>query len=248
MVAKLLQAGLVIASRHSLSRWQDHLSPIIRVQRNYSWKCGCSTQQSYIRLHVHVWNEDRETGMTIISTVFSSTYLSTNSPFWEGRNTGFKSFRTKVFDKFPRTGIPDEFYSATQYDDYIKLLIKTKCIDNAKKVWWDIRLHPFFNTIEFRICDIPMRIEETITLAAIMQAIIAKLYWLMQYNLSFRTYSRALINENKWRAARYGIENKLIDFGKEKEVETTQLIEELVEFIDDLVDDLGSRKEVNHAT
>lgn len=201
-------------------------------------------------LHVHVGIEDRETGIRLMNQaryflphIFA---LSTNSPFWEGRNTGFKSFRTKVFDKFPRTGIPDEFFSATQYDDYIKLLIKTKCIDNAKKVWWDIRLHPFFNTIEFRICDIPMRIEETITLAAIMQAIIAKLYWLMQYNLSFRTYSRALINENKWRAARYGIENKLIDFGKEKEVETTQLIEELVEFIDDLVDDLGSRKEVNH--
>jgi len=254
MVAKLAhKQGLVIAAAgtHPFSRWQDQLitdhpryEEIIREMQD------AARSNLIFGLHVHVGIEDRETGIRLMNQaryflphIFA---LSTNSPFWEGRNTGFKSFRTKVFDKFPRTGIPDEFYSATQYDDYIKLLIKTKCIDNAKKVWWDIRLHPFFNTIEFRICDIPMRIEETITLAAIMQAIIAKLYWLMQYNLSFRTYSRALINENKWRAARYGIENKLIDFGKEKEVETTQLIEELVEFIDDLVDDLGSRKEVDH--
>ncbi len=254
MVAKLAhKQGLVIAAAgtHPFSRWQDQLitdhpryEEIIREMQD------AARSNLIFGLHVHVGIEDRETGIRLMNQaryflphIFA---LSTNSPFWEGRNTGFKSFRTKVFDKFPRTGIPDEFFSATQYDDYIKLLIKTKCIDNAKKVWWDIRLHPFFNTIEFRICDIPMRIEETITLAAIMQAIIAKLYWLMQYNLSFRTYSRALINENKWRAARYGIENKLIDFGKEKEVETTQLIEELVEFIDDLVDDLGSRKEVNH--
>lgn len=254
MVAKLAhKQGLVIAAAgtHPFSRWQDQLitdhpryEEIIREMQD------AARSNLIFGLHVHVGIEDRETGIQLMNQaryflphIFA---LSTNSPFWEGRNTGFKSFRTKVFDKFPRTGIPDEFFSATQYDDYIKLLIKTKCIDNAKKVWWDIRLHPFFNTIEFRICDIPMRIEETITLAAIMQAIIAKLYWLMQYNLSFRTYSRALINENKWRAARYGIENKLIDFGKEKEVETTQLIEELVEFIDDLVDDLGSRKEVDH--
>ncbi len=254
MVAKLAhKQGLVIAAAgtHPFSRWQDQLitdhpryEEIIREMQD------AARSNLIFGLHVHVGIEDRETGIRLMNQaryflphIFA---LSTNSPFWEGRNTGFKSFRTKVFDKFPRTGIPDEFFSATQYDDYIKLLIKTKCIDNAKKVWWDIRLHPFFNTIEFRICDIPMRIEETITLAAIMQAIIAKLYWLMQYNLSFRTYSRALINENKWRAARYGIENKLIDFGKEKEVETTQLIEELVEFIDDLVDDLGSRKEVDH--
>lgn len=254
MVAKLAhKQGLVIAAAgtHPFSRWQDQLitdhpryEEIIREMQD------AARSNLIFGLHVHVGINDRETGIRLMNQaryflphIFA---LSTNSPFWEGRNTGFKSFRTKVFDKFPRTGIPDEFTSAAEYDDYIKLLIKTKCIDNAKKVWWDIRLHPFFNTIEFRICDIPMRIEETITLAAIMQAIIAKLYRLMQYNLSFRTYSRALINENKWRAARYGIENKLIDFGKEQEVETTQLIDELVEFVDDMVDELGSRKEVEH--
>lgn len=252
MVAKLAaKQGLKIAAAgtHPFSRWQDQLitdhpryEEIIREMQD------AARSNLIFGLHVHVGIEDREIGIRLMNQaryflphIFA---LSTNSPFWEGRNTGFKSFRTKVFDKFPRTGIPDEFGSASEYDDYIKLLIKTNCMDNAKKVWWDIRLHPFFNTIEFRICDIPMRIEETITLAAIMQAIIAKLYRLMQHNLSFRTYSRALINENKWRAARYGIDDKLIDFGKEQEVETRLLIHEIVDFVDDVVDELGSREEV----
>jgi carboxylate-amine ligase len=131
--------------------------------------------------------------------------LSTNSPFWCGRNTGFKSYRSKVFDKFPRTGIPEFFASASEYDDYVNLLVKTNCIDDGKKIWWDIRLHPYFNTIEFRICDIPMRADETICLA-LMQALVVKIYKLLKQNLNFRSYRKVLINENKWRVARYGIQ------------------------------------------
>ena len=172
--------------------------------------------------------------------------LSANSPFWLGRDTGFKAYRTKVFDKFPRTGIPEYFGSVAEYDSYINLLIKTNCIDNGKKIWWDLRLHPFFETIEYRICDVPMLIDETIALAALMQAVTAKIYKLMQANLSFRNYSRALINENKWRAARYGIGGKLIDFGKQEEVSTKDLVYELLDFVDDVVDDLGSRHELRY--
>jgi carboxylate-amine ligase len=168
--------------------------------------------------------------------------LSTNSPFWEGRNTGFKSFRTKVFDKFPRTGLPDFFADWDDYKNYVNLLIKTGCIDNAKKIWWDVRVHPFFDTIEFRICDVPLRAQESVIIAALFQAIIAKLYKLRTNNLSFIQYNRALINENKWRASRYGIDGKLIDFGKQQEVELRSLILELLEFVDDVVDDLGSRQ------
>ena len=201
-------------------------------------------------LHVHVGIESRNEGIEIMNAVryfLPHIYaLSTNSPFWCGRNTGFKSYRSKVFDKFPRTGIPDFFSSAAEYDEYINLLIKTKCIDNGKKIWWDIRLHPFFDTIEFRICDVPMRVDETICLAAIMQALVAKIYKLHKQNLNFRPYRRILINENKWRAARYGIEGKLIDFGKEEEVPTHQLILELLSFIDDVVDELDSRAECEY--
>jgi len=170
--------------------------------------------------------------------------LSTNSPFWEGRNTGFKSYRSKVFDKFPRTGIPGAFNSLSEYESYVNLLVKTKCIDNPKKIWWDIRIHPFFPTLEVRICDVPLTIDEPVAITAVIQALVAKLHKIKSQNLNFLLYHRALINENKWRAGRYGLDGKMIDFGKECEVDTRVIMEELLEFIDDVVDDLGSRKEV----
>jgi carboxylate-amine ligase len=201
-------------------------------------------------LHVHVGIQSRDMAIHIANQVryfLPHVYaLSTNSPFWEGRNTGFKSFRTKVFDKFPRTGIPDYFSSIEEYDRYIKLLVKTNCIDNAKKIWWDIRVHPFFETIEFRICDCPMLVDETIAFTALFQALCAKLYKLRAQNMKFINYSRALINENKWRAARYGIDGKMIDFGKEMEVNTRSLILELLDFVDDVVDELGSRDDLQY--
>ncbi len=196
-------------------------------------------------LHVHVGMESRELANHIANSTryfLPHVYaLSTNSPFWEGRLTGYKSFRTKVFDKFPRTGIPEVFESIEAYDNYVKLLIKTNCIDNAKKIWWDLRVHPFFNTVEFRICDVPLTIDETIAIAALFQAICAKIYKLRMQNMNFIQYSRHLINENKWRASRYGLDGRLIDFGKEEEINTRVLIQELLDFVDDVVDELGSR-------
>lgn len=196
-------------------------------------------------LHVHVGIASREMAIHIANSVryflphiFA---LSTNSPFWEGRNTGFKSFRSKVFDKFPRTGIPDYFESIEEYDNYVKLLIKTNCIDNAKKIWWDLRVHPIYNTIELRICDIPLTLDESVALTALFQAICVKLYKLRLQNMNYIIYKRSLVNENKWRASRYGIEGQLIDFGKEKQVDTRDLIIELLDFVDDVVDELDSR-------
>ena len=201
-------------------------------------------------LHVHVGIEDRETTIQLMN---AARYflphilaLSVNSPFWKGYNTGLKSYRCKVFDKFPRTNIPDYFQSYGEYENFVNLLIKTHCIDNAKKIWWDLRPHPFFGTLEFRICDIPMRADETIALAALMQAVVVKLYNLYSVNMGFRLYRRALLMENKWRASRYGTEGKLIDFGRQEELPARELIGELLEFVDDVVDGLGSRKEVEY--
>ncbi len=247
-----IKNGLRIAASgtHPFSHWKDQ-----RITPNPRYKLIVEDMQQVARanlifgLHVHVGVDDRETAIHIMNAaryflphIFA---LSTNSPFWLGRNTGFRSYRSKVFDRFPRTGIPDYFNSLAEYDNFVNLLIKTNCIDNAKKIWWDIRVHPIFETLEFRICDIPLRVDETICLAAIMQAIVAKLYKLIKQNLGFRLYRRALIAENKWRAARYGISAKLIDFGKKEEVETKALIHELVDFVDDVLDDLNSREEVN---
>jgi carboxylate-amine ligase len=242
-----LQIGA--AGTHPFARWQDQaITPHPRYNQIVEDLQDVARANLIFGLHVHVGVPDREVAVHIMNAaryflphIFA---LSTNSPFWEGRNTGLKSYRSKVFDRFPRTGIPDYFPSLGEYESYLKLLVKTGCIDDGKKIWWDIRLHPYFDTLEYRICDVPMRVDETITLAALMQAVTAKLYKLIKANLGFRLYRRLLINENKWRAARYGIHGKLIDFGKQEEVPIGDLLEELLLFVDDVVDDLGCREEV----
>jgi carboxylate-amine ligase len=194
--------------------------------------------------------EDRETAIQLMN---GARYflphllaLSANSPLCLGMDTGFQSYRCKVFERFPRTNIPDLYQSWSEFEDYVNLLIHTNCIDNAKKIWWDIRPHPHYPTLEFRVCDMPMRLEETICIAAVCQAVIAKLYRLHEQNLSFRHYNRALIMENKWRAARYGLDGKIIDFGKQIEVPARDLMHELMEFVSDVVAELGSIDEVGY--
>ena len=239
------------AGTHPFSAWQKQLiTPNPRYDEIVNELQDTARSNLIFGLHVHVGIADRALALHITNAMryfLPHLYaLSTNSPFWEGRNTGFKSFRSKVFDKFPRTGIPGIFDNLTDYENYVNLLVKTNCIDNPKKIWWDIRVHPFFPTLEVRICDVPLTIDETITITALIQALVAKLYKLKTQNLNFIVYHRALINENKWRASRYGIDGKMIDFGKECEVNTRALMEELLEFIDDVVDELGSRKEVEY--
>jgi carboxylate-amine ligase len=231
---------------HPFSHWQTQLiTDHPRYSELVNQMQEAARSNLIFGLHVHVGMESREMALHIAN---SASYflphiyaLSTNSPFWEGRQTGYKSFRSKVFDKFPRTGIPEYFESIEAYDNYVKLLVKTNCIDNARKIWWDLRVHPHFNTVEFRICDVPMTVDETIALTALIQAICAKLYKLRTQNLNFIIYPRALVNENKWRASRYGIDGNLIDFGKEAEVSAGVLINELLDFVDDVVDHLGCR-------
>jgi carboxylate-amine ligase len=250
-LAKKHGLRIAAAGTHPFSHWKDQKITIHpRYQNIVSDMQQVARANLIFGLHVHVGVNDREIAIHIMNAaryflphIFA---LSTNSPFWLGRNTGFKSYRSKVFDRFPRTGIPDYFSSVSEYDNYVKLLVKTNCIDNAKKIWWDIRVHPIFETLEFRVCDIPMKVDETIALAALCQAVVAKLHRLIKQNLGFRLYRRALIAENKWRAARYGISGKLIDFGKQEEVDTKELINELLEFVDDVADELNSRHELEY--
>lgn len=239
------------AGTHPFSHWESQLiTDHVRYNEIVNELQEAARSNLIFGLHVHVGMENRQMAIHIANSAryfLPHVYaLSTNSPFWEGRKTGYKSFRTKVFDKFPRTGIPDYFESIEAYENYVNLLIRTNCIDNAKKIWWDLRVHPFFNTVEFRICDIPMTVHETIAIAGLFQAICAKLYKLRSQNLNFMMYSRALLNENKWRASRYGIDGSLIDFGKESEVNTRVLIYELLDFVDDVIPHLGSRHAINY--
>src|ERR1700733_6744623 len=187
-------------------------------------------------LHVHIGIEEPETAIHIMN---AARYflphilaLSTNSPFWRGMDTGLKSYRCKVFDKFPRTNIPDYFPSYGEYESFVNLLIKTNCIDNAKKIWWDIRPHPFFSTVEVRACDIPLCAQESIAIAALIQATACKLWHLHSRNIDYRQYSRSLLMENKFRAVRYGLDGKMIDFGKQIEVPARVLTLEYLPFAD----------------
>lgn len=253
-LAKLAaQHGLQIASAgtHPFSHWMDQL---ITVHERYATIVKDMQQIAraclIFGLHVHVGIPDREEGIDIMNQAryfLPHLYaLSVNSPFWLGQNTGLKAYRQMIFERFPRTGIPDAFESLSEYEDYLKLLISTNCIDNAKKIWWDVRLHPFFDTIEFRICDAQSRVDDTIALAALMQAIVCKLQKLRRNNVTFRSYPKRLIDENRWRASRYGLDGQLIDFGRKREVDERELIHEMLEFVATEVDELGNHAEIAH--
>jgi carboxylate-amine ligase len=253
LVAAAERVGLQVAAAgtHPFSSWIDQvISPGERYKNILEELQQLARSLLIFGMHVHVAMPDRQTTIDLMN---EARYflphllaLSTSSPFWMGRNTGLKSFRTTVFRRFPRTGVPDEFDSWSAYEEYISLLIKLNCMDSAKKIWWDLRPHPTFGTLEFRICDVATRVEEAVAIAALTQAIVVKLHRLYQRNMGFRLYRRTLIEENKWRAARWGLDGKLIDFGKQAEVPMRELALELLEFVDDVVDDLGSRSAVEY--
>jgi carboxylate-amine ligase len=247
------RVGLRIAAAgtHPFADWKDQvLSPGARYETIVEELQQLARSLLIFGLHVHVGMPDPETSIELMN---EARYflphllaLSTSSPFWMGRNTGLKSYRATVFRRFPRTGIPSHFGSWGEYASHVQLLVDTRCIDNGKRIWWDMRPHPSFGTLEFRICDVPTRPRDTIAIAALAQAILVKLHRLRSRNLGFRSYRRALIEENKWRASRWGLEGSLIDFGRRTEVPMRRLALELIEFVDDVVDELGSRREVEH--
>ena len=247
------KVGLAVAAAgtHPFSHWKDQvLSPGVRYDSIVEELQQLARSLLIFGLHVHVAMPDRAATIDIMN---AARYflphllaLSTSSPFWMGRDTGLKSYRTTIFRRFPRTGVPDHFGSWGEYESYVKLLVDLHCIDDGKRIWWDIRPHPTFGTLEFRVCDVPTRVEDTVAIAALAQAIIVKLYRLYTKNMGFRLYRRALIEENKWRASRWGLDGHLIDFGKKAEVPMRDLALELMEFVDDVVDELDSRRYVDH--
>src|SRR6266478_5520429 len=247
------RSGLKIASvgTHPFSHWRNqHITEGERYKQIIEDMQLLARANLIFGLHVHVGVPDREGAIHVMNQAryfLPHIYaMSVNSPFWVGQNTGLKGYRLKVFERFPRTGIPDSFESLSEYEDYCKLLVKTGCIDNAKKIWWDIRLHPFFDTLEVRVCDAQTRVDDTLAIAALIQVIIAKLFKLLRQNITFRIYRRRLLDENRWRAARYGIDGKLIDFGKETEVEERSLLTELLEFVASEVNEFGTQREMTH--
>jgi len=252
---KVAESGLCIAAAgtHPFSSWlEQEITPLERYLGIYEDLRDIAKKNLIFGMHVHVGIEDRE---FLIDAMNVSRYflphvlaLSTSSPFWMGRNTGLKSYRTVTWRAFPRTGIPREFSSWGEFEYLVETLVRAGSIPDGTKIWWDVRPHWTYPTLEFRIPDICSRVDEVICIAAIFQAIVAKLWKLRRDNMTFRLYPAELIAENKWRAARYGVHGKLIDFGKQEELPARDLIREMIEwFLDDVLDELGSRKEVEYA-
>ncbi len=245
--------GLAIcaASTHPFSKWMDQrITETARYTKHVEAMAEVARRMLIFGMHVHVGIEDPDLRVDVMD---QARYflphllaLSTSSPFWHGRETGLKSYRSIVFESLPRTGSPPSFGSWSEYQRFLDTLMKTGCIDEPTKIWWDMRPHPTFPTLEFRVCDICTTVDEAICLAALIQAIVAKLIKLRRGNLSWRRYRHHLVTENKWRAVRWGIDGSLIDFGTQTEVPMRRLAEEILEFVDDVVDGLGSRREVEH--
>jgi carboxylate-amine ligase len=247
--------GLVIAAAgtHPFSSWiTQEITPLERYMGVRQDLADLAQQLLIFGTHVHIGIEDRD---FLIDAMNVARYfvphvlaLSTSSPFWMGRETGLKSYRSIIFRNFPRTGIPPVLESATAYASLVDTLVRTGCIPNASKIWWDARPNHSYPTLEFRICDVCTRVDEAVCVAAILQAIVAKLWKLRRDNMTFRVYPTALIEENKWRAVRYGLDGKLVDLGRDQELPARALIRELLEwFVDDVLDELGSRREVEYA-
>lgn len=201
-------------------------------------------------LHVHIGIENRDHLIEIMNQARNfiphALALAANSPFWQGRVTGYQSVRTTIWQRFPRSGLPDVFSSYAELDRYVKMLVATNCIDDGKKIWWDLRPHPFFSTLEFRVCDMPATLDDTIAIAALFQALVAKLDWMRARDTGLHLYPTSWLNENKWRAARYGLDGNFIDYANLREIPTRDAIHELLDFVDEVVDDLGSRYEMNY--
>ncbi len=242
-------ARIVAAGTHPISHWKDQqITDRVRYKDIVNEMEDLARANLIFGLHVHVGIEDDEMRIQIMNGVRAFLphllALSVSSPFWCGRRTGVKSVRSTIFKRFPRTQVPDFFYSWEDYAKYVELLVRTRCIDDAKKIWWDVRPHAYFKTLEFRVCDIPCRAEETVAIAALCQALVAKLHRLYESNLGIRLYPRAVIEENKFRALKHGLDGKLIDFGLKQEAPTRAMILEVLNFVDDVVDDLGTRDEM----
>jgi carboxylate-amine ligase len=254
LLSRLLQnehLALISAGTHPSSPWHEQkTSPDERHQKIADEYQDVARSLLIFGMHVHVSVASKEQAITIMNQVRTwlphILALSSNSPFWNGRMTGIKSYRSVAWKRFPRSGTPDVFQNQAHFDRFVNDLIETHCIDNGKKIWWDIRPHPFFDTIEFRICDMPATIEDTLALAALCQALVAKLTQLDERGEKLPVLARDYVDENKWRAMRYGLDAEFVDFTQRRCLSLRDSIRELLAFVDDVVDELESRREIEY--
>ena len=202
-------------------------------------------------MHVHIGIADEDLRIDLMNQVSyflpHLLALSTSSPFWHGELTGLKSYRLCVWDELPRTGLPEHFDSYTEYLRLVEVMKQADLVEDATKIWWDLRPSARFPTLEMRITDVCTRLEDAVCIAALYQCIIRMLYRLRRDNQRWRSYPRMLINENRWRAQRYGIDQGLVDFGRGEVVPCAELVEELLDLIGEDAEALDCVPEIMHA-
>jgi carboxylate-amine ligase len=202
-------------------------------------------------MHVHVGLDDNDLRLDLMDQI---TYflphllvLSTSSPFWRGENTGLKSYRLAVFDELPRTGLPASFDSWGEYERHLAIMVHAGLIEDASKLWWDVRPSVRYPTLEVRIADVCTRYEDGVTVAAVYICLLRMLYRLKRTNQRWRHYSSMLVQENRWRAQRYGFDEGLVDFGKGDIVAYPALLEELIELTGEDAETLDCVQEIHHS-
>jgi glutamate---cysteine ligase / carboxylate-amine ligase len=241
--------ALISAGTHPYALWQEQKTTENERYADLEEEFQDASRSILVYgLHIHVGIENPELAIAVMNQVRTwlphLLALSTNSPFWAGRLTGIKSYRSVVWRRIFRSGIPEIFPSRHAFEHYVERLIRAGHIDDGRRVWWDVRPHALYPTLEFRICDMPATLDDTIALAALCQALVAKLAWLHRHHMTTHVLPRYFIEEHKWHASRYGLEARVFDFVQERHMTMRESINELLDLVDDVLDDLGCRREI----
>lgn len=241
----------IAASTHPFSRWSEQKHT--RKDRYDSITAemqGAARRLLICGMHVHIGINDDALRIDLMNQMSyflpHLLALSCSSPFWEGRDTGLKSYRLTIFDALPRTGLPEQFQSYAEYERHVNIMVNAGLLEDSTKIWWDLRPSGRFPTLETRIMDVCTRMEDAIALAALVCCIMRMLYRLRLANQRWRLYTTMLIQENRWRAMRYSFDEGLIDFAKGAVVPFEELLEEILELIADDAEALGCKSEVGN--
>jgi len=242
----------IAASCHPFSAWRDQHHTNKERYNDLRRDLGGVARRLLISgMHVHVGLPDSEDRIDVMNqlTYFLPHLLamSASSPFWQGEDTGLASYRLTIFDNLPRTGLPPKFWSWSEYQRSVDAIVDIGLIEDASKIWWDLRPSARFPTIEARICDVSPRLEDTLTLAALVQSLTRFLWRLKGQNRRWRVYDNFLISENRWHAMRYGMSNGMIDLGQRRLVPFQALVEEMIGLVSEDAEALGCLAEIERA-
>jgi glutamate---cysteine ligase / carboxylate-amine ligase len=245
-------AAIIASSTHPFALWWEQEPTDRDRYKVMAEDLGMVARRMVIcGMHVHAGIEDPDLRIDLMNQVRyflpHLLTLSTSSPFWGSRATGLKSYRISTFRTMPRTGLPEEFASWSEYQRHVDVLVRAGIIEDSSKIWWDVRPSARYPTLEMRITDVCTRIEDTLTVAAVYLSILHMLYRLRRNNQRWRQYAPMLISENIWRAQRYGVEGSLMDYGRGVLVPFKDLVEEMIQMIRPDAEELGCLEAVEHA-